>query len=639
MRKIVSIGMLFVLFCSIAQSQNFTVSPEKPKPGDVLTITYEPAGDIANTLKPVEALYNMFLGTKNKTDDITMTKTGSKYQFTLATDTGALFVYFGFSADGKYDNNFNNGYWVQLYDGDKVRKGSNLKLAIFYQGYGPQVGVERNNEKALNAMDKEFALYPDNLKSNASNYYRLLGRVKKDAAPAIIQKAIENKLKEGLKSEDDYTQLNQLYLAANLQQQALFIADIRKDKYPKGKWKIDEVINSIYEATDIKETEKIYQEIESNIKSNPDWASEKENLSFYQYVLASGYIKNKRYDEFKKIAEAQTDKAMQAQLYNSAAWEMQKANDNLQEAAAFAEIATSVTKKEWVSSSTPKPDYMTTKNWNKNKEFMYAMYADTYGMVEFKRGNYKKGLTYAKEAAITINKGKDADQNTTYSLLAEKVLPAKQLKKEMEQFVKDGKASGEMKNILQRLYVKEKGSDAGFDDYVAVLQKENYTRMLAELRKSMLSETAPSFALLDMSGKKLDIADLKGKVVVVDFWATWCGPCKASFPGMQKMVNKYKDNQNVKFIFVDTWEKGEEKEKNASEFITSNKYSFHVLMDNEDKVVTQFKVEGIPTKFIIDKNGVIRFKAVGFDGNDEKLAQELTAMIEMAETESTKKTF
>lgn len=639
MRKIISLAMLFVLFCSIAQSQNFTVSPEKPKPGDILTVTYVPAGDIANTLKPVEAIFNMFNGTKNSTDDITLTKTGSKYQFTLATDTSTQFVYFGFSADGKFDNNFNNGYWVQFYEGDKFKKGSNLKLAIFYQGYGAQVGVDRNLEKALAAMDKEFALYPESMKSNASTYYRILSRAKKDAAPAIIQKAIETKLKEGINTEEDYTQLNELYLAANLPQQAMFVAGLRKDKFPKGKWSIQETISSLYGAKEIKETEKIYQEIETNIKSNPDWASEKENLSFYQYVLASGYIKNKRYDEFKKIAEAQTDKTMRAQLYNSAAWEMQKANDNLQDAAAFAEIATSETKAEWLKPSSPKPPYQTTKNWKKGLEWNYAMYADTYGMVEFKRGNYKKGLSYAKEAAITINKGKDVDQNTTYSLLAEKVLPAKQLKKEMEQFVKDGKASGEMKNILQRLYVKEKGSDAGFDDYVAVLQKENYTRMLAELRKSMLSETAPSFALLDMSGKKLDIADLKGKVVVVDFWATWCGPCKASFPGMQKMVNKYKDNQNVKFIFVDTWEKGEEKEKNASEFITSNKYSFHVLMDNEDKVVSQFKVEGIPTKFVIDKNGVIRFKAVGFDGNDDKLAQELTAMIEMAETESTKKAF
>jgi hypothetical protein len=108
---------------------------------------------------------------------------------------------------------------------------------------------------------------------------------------------------------------------------------------------------------------------------------------------------------------------------------------------------------------------------------------------------------------------------------------------------------------------------------------------------------------------------------------------------MQKMVNKYKDDPNVKFVFVDTWERGDGKEKNASEFITNNKYTFHVLMDNEDKIVAEFKVEGIPTKFVIDKKGKIRFKAVGFDGSDDKLIQELTAMIEMASKEAEPKAF
>jgi thiol-disulfide isomerase/thioredoxin len=132
---------------------------------------------------------------------------------------------------------------------------------------------------------------------------------------------------------------------------------------------------------------------------------------------------------------------------------------------------------------------------------------------------------------------------------------------------------------------------------------------------------------------------LKDKVVVVDFWATWCGPCKASFPGMQKMVNKYKDDPNVKFVFIDTWENGENKEKLVSEFINTNKYTFHVLMDNDSKVVADFKVDGIPTKFVIDKKGIIRFKAVGFDGSDDKLMTELTAMIEMASKESAPKAF
>jgi len=98
---------------------------------------------------------------------------------------------------------------------------------------------------------------------------------------------------------------------------------------------------------------------------------------------------------------------------------------------------------------------------------------------------------------------------------------------------------------------------------------------------------------------------------------------------MQKMVAKYKDDPDVKFFFVDTYERGDEKEKNASEFITANKYDFQVLMDNEDKVVAGFKVNGIPTKFIIDKNGDIQFKSVGFGGAD-KLFNELPTMINLA---------
>ena len=122
-------------------------------------------------------------------------------------------------------------------------------------------------------------------------------------------------------------------------------------------------------------------------------------------------------------------------------------------------------------------------------------------------------------------------------------------------------------------------------------------------------------------------------MLIVDFWATWCGPCIASMPAMKTAQENLKQRDDVTFVFVDTWESAENQKQNAKDFMTKNNYPFHVLLDDESKVVADFKVSGIPTKFVIDKTGNIRFKSVGFSGNDDALVDEVSMMVEMASVE------
>jgi peroxiredoxin len=205
-----------------------------------------------------------------------------------------------------------------------------------------------------------------------------------------------------------------------------------------------------------------------------------------------------------------------------------------------------------------------------------------------------------------------------------------------ENAVKEGHGSDVIKDVLKKDYVKSKGNENGYDQYIASLESAAKDKAKADLVKTMINQPAPTFALKDLDGKTIALADLKGKIVIVDFWATWCGPCKASFPGMQLAINKYKDDPNVKFLFIDCWENSNNYLDGVKKFIADNKYSFNVLIDEkgedgrQSKVVSTYKVEGIPTKFIIDKNGNIRFKYVGYSGTPEKLVDEVTNMVDMA---------
>jgi thiol-disulfide isomerase/thioredoxin len=628
LKNLLLTAFMFLSMYSFSQN-NFTYTPEKPKPGDLITFTYEPGGDISTATAPIEAVAFMNReGQSVKAFDITTKKEGKKYTGTVQTDASGNFLYFNFSSDKKFDNNNNNGYLIQLWDGEKPAKGALGSEGQYHQYNARSIG-DLNPAKAMESYEKEFQLYPQSKVEYMPMYARLIATEKKDQSQALLLKEIETVLKDSLKDEYAYTTLETLYASAKLPQQAKMIASLKKEKYPNGKWTISDLYNRFFGTADIDKKLAIRTQLFEKIMGNKQ----------YEYMvdpvnngIITAYGTAKKWDLFKQsVTDAGlTNSPKLTVAYNNIAWDLQEDSSDLQMAEELSKFAAETSKKEWKSPTVPKPEFLTTQQWNERRKGSYGMNADTYATVLYRLGKYKAALPYAKDAAFLIANGQSTDENLTYARIAERALPTKTYRPQLEKFVREGKANAELKQILARAYAKDKKSSAGFDEYYAALEQDSFKHMLEELKKSMLNETAPTFALYNLDGAKVDLTELKGKVVVVDFWATWCGPCKASFPAMQQAVTKYKADPNVKFVFIDTWEQAGDKKKNAADFIQKNKYSFDVLMDLDDKVISQFKVDGIPTKYVIDKEGKIRFKAVGFDGNDDKLVKELTAMIEMA---------
>jgi thiol-disulfide isomerase/thioredoxin len=120
-------------------------------------------------------------------------------------------------------------------------------------------------------------------------------------------------------------------------------------------------------------------------------------------------------------------------------------------------------------------------------------------------------------------------------------------------------------------------------------------------------QEATDFTLKDLSGNNVSLSDYRGKVVFLDFWATWCPPCRMSIPEVEQMYEEYKENDNIVMLGINMAEDKNEVEK----FIEKNKISYKVLL-GDAKTANQFAIRGIPAFFIIDQNGNIYNKFVGF---------------------------
>ena len=137
---------------------------------------------------------------------------------------------------------------------------------------------------------------------------------------------------------------------------------------------------------------------------------------------------------------------------------------------------------------------------------------------------------------------------------------------------------------------------------------------------------APDFALAGAGGTTVKLSGLRGKVVLVDFWASWCKPCKKELPELDKLAKAYKDagaEVAIVAINIDT------KKENADKFLKSAGIKHvTVLYDPSSTSAEQYEPETMPTSFVIDKKGIIKSVHVGYNAGDEKKVKaEIDALL------------
>lgn len=255
----------------------------------------------------------------------------------------------------------------------------------------------------------------------------------------------------------------------------------------------------------------------------------------------------------------------------------------------------------------------------------YPQIFSFYGTVLIDMNKVKEAIPYVLKAYETA-KTPFPDLKLNYLTILIEQQKYAEAKPFLEDLIRDGMSNEKYENWLEKVYKAEKGSSKGYKEYLNSLKKVYEDTLKKQVTQGQLNEVAPLFTLKNAKGENVSLADLKGKIVLLDFWATWCGPCKMSFPAMQKVVNKYKKDKDVVLLFIDTWEKDQAA---AAEFLKKNNYDFELLYDTEKSdTAKDYKLKGIPAKIIIDKNGIIRYSLKGFSGSDEKNMMEVSAMIE-----------
>lgn len=658
-----SLASLMLLFtCAKAQvnSNRLSVVPSKPVPGKPLELIYDVSRGPLDNKKQVKAAFYQFSNYQWHTDTTVMQTQGSnlKGTFNLLPEASFAAVKFyqgGLRMPDLADNNQEKGFTILIINskGKKLPGGALAQALFKLPSYGGGVPGYFEGNAAKMPADSLALLLNEELKQKGSKpskfvsqYLALQRTIKgpqfKAEAPALLNKLLEDPdlSEEGMGEIQRVMQFELKDEAGGLKLKKQILA-----KYPHGSYARLEAFQGIIKTHTTKE--EIIANSEAFLKDFPiaEWRKHPNSQEYIYYSvyrnLATALFDSGNYDALLRL-RPDWDFKTQNEVYR---WNVMRA---------YMGKSVPLSKLQPIADSLYKDLLIKVNDGSYLVDFgskslaqenAYEQLKNRTGdqiNIHYQAGDYKGVLAYF-EIFRPQERYADADLNAIHIESLDKAGQKQLIQPALENSIRANALTPAMFARLKDAYTQQHGNADGYENYLASLKSaDKMSELHASVKAHMLNTDVMPFAMEDMNGNLVRSTDWGDKIVVIDFWATWCRPCIAAFPGMQMLVDKYAKDPGVDFYFVGTMQFGDYKQK-VKDFMKREGWRFKVLHDGVDKKTGEqnevfatyaklFNSSGIPRKIIL-KNGVMRYTTEGYGGSPSELVDEISYAIELLKSE------
>lgn len=611
--------LLLTSVAQVAAQRKLEVIPAYPQRGEKVTVRYDPAADGAGIPGNVTGIELVFTYSNfyEYPWRMPLNKKGSVWETSFVVPHYATYATF-YLQSGEYKDypGSSKHFELAVYD----EKNKRVQNSYLYESYSlsAQLGkVPELEDRKAALLEKELQAFPNNYEAKLRlltyKISKATGKEKeiyrKQALAVIAAKFNEQPGNSGFMNK---TTMGYLIIGENSRLDS--IREVAKLKYPESEVGYSLRINDISKEKDsVKMAAQLRHLLKKQTPVNKEFFSGAHEILFKYYASAKKkdsalYHLNQLNGEFTPYTPEQVKEWAEV-LYQS--------NVALETALRLAKQALVLadTFPTGVIRYFPEigyiPSYVSreqrqqvTAKATANAKALIGLIRMKQGFQEEAKANIEEALSLSKDTETLMNAGDFYRQAGLYpdAFNAYKTI--------MLGYPEDTVALSKMKAS----FIAFNNDATTWDRQMKELDTHWKSEMQARLKKEMINTPSPEFisALVDLKGNPLTPDLVKDKILVVDFWATWCVPCMHEMPYIQKAYEKYKDRDDVLFMVVNSGSKNTLAD--AQNWWGNKRYDFPVFYNNDRTIGEKFGFNVIPATYIIDKKGNIRFKTIGFEG-------------------------